>query len=351
MGKKRKTLPKDFQDLIEVGDISALKELLNRCELDARGGYSKATALSFDKIPDKLARWLVEQGADINAQDNYKRTPLHHQAESWTGNIPLFLELGADIEAADYRKETPLHAAACRYNLNAVQTLVDHGANVHSENRQNETPLAAALACCRNMNIVDLSKIAQLLLDVGTPITPEMIESVNRIGKEFEFYREDFNSEYLDQTVEGLHRLYEQFSVTPVEKRNVHDGVSPITVTATRWQTQHEELWNFLIPAKGPAKTVQGEVIRITGRIAYEILDNGGINWDNNYRKMLDALIRHFEMGTPLDLEVIQEVIVLAKQIYDGIGDDEPTRLCELSVQWVLGNPDPIALEQLDYTR
>lgn len=49
MGRKRKTLPKNFEELIEVGDLSALKEVFSQCELDARGGYSKSTALSFLK--------------------------------------------------------------------------------------------------------------------------------------------------------------------------------------------------------------------------------------------------------------------------------------------------------------
>ena len=116
MGKKKKTLPKKFNELIEAADISTLKEVFVQCELDARGGYSKTTALGFYKIPDELVCWLVDQGADINAKDNYKRTPLHSQSISWCGNVRLFLELGSDIEALDYRNETPLHAAASAFN-------------------------------------------------------------------------------------------------------------------------------------------------------------------------------------------------------------------------------------------
>lgn len=31
MGKKKKNLPKNFDELINVGDISALKEVFTRC--------------------------------------------------------------------------------------------------------------------------------------------------------------------------------------------------------------------------------------------------------------------------------------------------------------------------------
>ena len=56
MTKKKKTLPKNFGELIEKGNMAALKEVFDSCALDALGGYSKHTALSFYKIPDELIR-------------------------------------------------------------------------------------------------------------------------------------------------------------------------------------------------------------------------------------------------------------------------------------------------------
>jgi len=66
---KKKTLPKDFEPMLERGSLAELKAVFDVCELDARGGYSKQTALAFDKCPDDLARWLVAQGADLSATD------------------------------------------------------------------------------------------------------------------------------------------------------------------------------------------------------------------------------------------------------------------------------------------
>ena len=351
MGKKKKVLPKNFNELIEAGDLSAIKEVFAQCEMNARGGYSKTTALSFYKIPDELVCWLVDQGADINAKDNYKRTPLHSQAISWCGNIRLFIELGSDIEAVDYRNETPLHAAAGAFKPNAVQELVTHGANVNAENDLKQTPLAKALTSCRNTNIVNMSEIARILIDAGTSIPLDLMEFVKRIGKDFEFHKESFNKEFLPQTIDALSRLYEQFDVAPVVKRQRHDGISPITVTSTNWIAQHEELWEFLIPAQGYAKTIQGEVIRITGRVSHEILDNGGVNWDSDFRNMLDALIQYFMKGTPLKDKELQEATTLAKRLSNGNGNNEPERLCELAVYWVFANPNPIFMKQPDYKR
>lgn len=351
MGKKKKTLPKNFDELIDTGDISALKEVFTKCELDARGGYSKSTALSFYQVPNELVSWLVEQGADINARDNYGATPLHKHAMSWCGNTELLLDLGADIEAVDYQNETPLFAAAGSFKPKAVLTLVTKGANIGAKNKMGKTPLEKALAMCRNADIVNMAEVADILLKAGTTITQEMKDSVKRIGNDFEFHREGFNKEYLKQTDEALLRLYELFDVPPVEKRKTHDGASPITVSTKGWDAQHNELWNLLIPSKGHAKTVQGEVIRITGKMSYEILDNGGINWDNQFRKMLNSLIHYFSLGTPLNPALLQEAATLAKELHNGNGNDEPARLCELAVSWVLSNPNPIAMEQPEYKR
>ncbi|MED3549213.1 hypothetical protein [Cytobacillus praedii] len=351
MGRKKKTLPKNFDELIEAGEISALKEVFTQCELDARGGYSKSTALSFFNIPNELVRWLVEQGADINAGDTYGRTALHKHAISWCGNTELLLELGADIEAIDYQNETPLFAAAGSFKPIAVHTLVAKGANISAQNKMKQTPLEKALAVCRNIDIVSMAKVADILLNAGATVTPAMKDSIKRIGNDFEFHREGFNKEYLNQTDEALLRLYELFEVPPVEKRKTHDGTSSITVSTKRWQAQHHELWSLLVPSKGHANTVQGEVIRITGKVSYEILDNGGINWDNQFRQMLNRLNHYFNLGTPLHPALLQEAKTLVNKLQNGHGSDEPARLCELAVRWVLSNPNPITLEQPDYKR
>lgn len=37
------------------------------------------------------------------------------------------------------------------------------------------------------------------------------------------------------------------------------------------------------------------------------------------------------------------------KELHDGNGSDEPARLCELPLHWVLSNPNPNTLEEPDY--
>ena len=351
MAKKKKTLPKDFKDLIKNKDIPALKAVFETCELDACGGFGKGTALHFYDIPEELVRWLAEQGADVNAVDTYGKTPIYEQATIGSDIVKVLLDSGADFKKPAKDGSTPLHIAAGFFHPHTVSELVARGADFHATTLDNLTPLAEALARCRGADIARMAKVADILLSCGSEITPEMRESVTRIGKEFEFHRSNFNKDYLEETEAGLAKLYELFSVEPVARRRVHDGVSPITVTSKRWQQQHGELWDYLVPSQGKAQTVQGEVIRIAGRVSHEVLGNGGANWGADYRKMLDALLKHFASGLPLAGEELNEAKQLVERLHDGDGDEEPARLTEFAVRWVLKNPDPVPLGTPDYKR
>lgn len=229
--------------------------------------------------------------------------------------------------------------------------LVSSGANVHAESKRKNTPLAKALLQCRNIDITRMAEISEVLLDAGAAITPEMKESVCRIGKDFEFVRANYNKEDLDHTVHSLMKLYRQFDVEPVARLDKHDGTSFIKVKAEAWPLQHQELWDLLVPASGHAQTLQGEVIRITGRVSYEILNNGGGNWDADYRKMLDALVRYLGTGAPLEPGLLEEASSIARRFHNIAGNEQPSRLSELAVQWVLANPQPVSMPEPDYAR
>jgi hypothetical protein len=349
---KRKTLPKNFQELIDAGDIAALKAVFDTCEITAYEGYNKENALHFYDVPAELVRWLAEQGLDVDTPDaTYGKTPLWKHASVGSDLVSVLLKLGADANQADKYGDTPLHMAA-ESHPETVKKLIAGGADVHAQNEYNQTPLAFSLSRCRGINIAAVVEVAEILLGAGDKITDEMRESVARIGKDFEFHRENFNKDYLSETEAGLAKLYELFGVKAVAKRVVHDGASPITVAAGSWQEQHNALWEYLVPPQGAAKTVQGEVVRITGRLSHEILGNGACNWNADFRKMCDALLGFFASGTPLSAADLEEAAELVKIIRPkGDGDAEPARLCELAVRWVARNTQPVALERPDYKR
>lgn len=354
MAKKRVTLPKEFKDLMDEGNIKALKAVYDRCELTAHDGrFSLCTPLHMGGVPDELVIWLIEQGLDINIPDYYGATPLYRQAILGRDTVKLLLELGADIGKPNTYGETPLHVAAEFFHPKTVKLLIDKGADVNAKNDMGRSPLASVLMVCRGIYIAQTAEIATMLLDAGAKKTPAMKEKVENIGKDFEFHREGINPDYLEAADQGLEKLYALFDVKPVAKRITHDGSAPILVKEGIWEEQYEELWSFLIPSSGAAKTVQGEVIRIPGRVRYELDRNGGVNWDRDYRKMLQALPQYLSLGSSLSEQELAETKELIAQVHGKDFDDEHRldRLCQLALSWIKQNPEPISLEKTSYNR
>lgn len=347
--KKKKTLPADFEEILERGDIAEIREVLEVCEVDAHKPYSKKTVLFYDKLPEEIIRYLVvERGADINQVSEHGNTALSEHAFTHPERIPLFLELGADVNYFERFGSAPLYRMADFHRPESVRVLLENGADPMVVcGWMKDTPMESMLKTCRPADISDVAVIAEMLLDKGVPITEEMREEVTRIGKDFEFYRADFNPDYLEETEQGLAKLYQLFSVPSVPRRTEYNGVSPIVVQAEKWQEQHAELWDMLVPGQGHASTVQGEVIRIIGKLGYEILDNGACNWDREYKKLVKALQKYLKMGRPADKEGIR----LAKKISSRSTEDELDSLNRCCVEWVLANPNPIPLDSVDYKR
>jgi hypothetical protein len=346
---KKKQLPDDFEALLQKGDLEELKRVFDKVDVNARGGIFKQTALAFRSCPDDLARWLAQRGADLGAPDKYGATPLHSRAGNGRGRIDVLLELGVDVNGAGADGRTPLHATADSCNAAAAALLLQHGARVDACDRAGMTPLARALQRCSNAQIDRTVALVEVLLAAGAQQTSDMRQAVARIGTNFEFYRSSFDPGSVDAVSAALDKLYGLFGVPAVPRRTLHAGSSPIVAQAARREDQFEELWDLLVPGSGSAATVQGEVVRIAGRICDELERNGGVNWDAAYGKMADAFATHVASGSPLAKPLLDESRELVKHLKRGDGD--PRRLCELAVDWVAQNPAPLQLSLPGYER
>lgn len=358
MAKKRKTLPKDFDTLLKKGDIKELIAVFNLCEIDARGGYGKQTAIAYPQCPHELAKFLIEKGLDIEAPNSYHYTPLQSRAEYKIGNIKSLLELGANV-TINNKNGTALHCAAQGHASENVKILIDHGAEVDAVSaypnsfdleKNDSTPLEYNLYYCRNIDIENTTEVSKILINAGAKKTEKMKELVVKIGKEFEFHRERYNKDHVEQASNALDELYALFEVTPEPRRVLHDGHALITVKTATWKKQHNELWELLVPSSGSAQTSQGEVIRIAGRIVDELEGNGGINWDDDYKLMADNYLKLIQNGEKLTIEEINELTKIVSEVKRKI-DTNVRKLAELGVKWVLNNPKPMALTATNYDR
>ena len=50
------------------------------------------------------------------------------------------------------------------------------------------------------------------------------------------------------------------------------------------------ELWEDLVPERGQASSMQGEILRAVGRLAGEDRRNGCVNWDSYYDELVEFL-------------------------------------------------------------
>ncbi|MCS4534010.1 hypothetical protein [Neisseria montereyensis] len=130
----------------------------------------------------------------------------------------------------------------------------------------------------------------------------------------------------------------------------VHDGVSEIHISQSDLGKAFEELWTLLVPQEGFAPTLQGEVIRVSGRIAGEIYRNGGMNWYSGYDKLLRILTKYLHSENTFSDEEWEELSKLIKFIGRNGGKgtcfEEVETLSNYAVLWVKKNPHPIPLDK-----
>lgn len=358
MAKKRKTLPKGLQHLLEEGNIEALKEQFLRCEPNAKT-YSKygSNIFSMTPLPREFAFWAQEQGADINFKDYYDKTPIFVHASAWNGDAALLLELGAEADVTDHFGVTPLHCAALYGRADAVRALLSTGIdpNVKSGKINLAGPMTPLEEMFHQNRIpyAEMLEICNILLENGAEITENVRKYLLKSAEQFQWEKRGIrNQEFLYSQTENLERLCQMLGVTCAEEPIFHDGTSPIRIPEQREEDTFQWLWNYLVPPNGKAQTAQGETIRIAGRVHNEIMGNGGINWDDDYRKMLQIFPQYLRMGIPLSDAEIAQAAWIVKRLWNGRDfADSATDLCTYAVMWVRNNPEVLPLLETDYSR
>ena len=127
--------PVSFGEAVALGDAERVRQMLaaDPSLLHSRtpDGYPSAgLAIFFGH--GELARWLIEQGADVNAYaENPDRVaPVHAAAAARDHEtMKLLIARGADVNAKQVMDYTPLHGAASRGDIEMAKLLLAHGAN------------------------------------------------------------------------------------------------------------------------------------------------------------------------------------------------------------------------------
>ena len=124
-----------FAEAVALGDTDRVRQMVAANpdvihERSADGFPAAGLAIFFGH--GELARWLIEQGADVNAaaHNAQKVAPVHAAAAVCDREtMRVLLERGADPNARQQAGFTPLHGAASRGDVEMGKLLLAHGAD------------------------------------------------------------------------------------------------------------------------------------------------------------------------------------------------------------------------------
>lgn len=161
-------------------------------------GREGRTTLHCARSPE-MVTLLLSCGADPEAGDSWRQTPLHAMARmvdtvAAVACIPLLLTHGATIDALDRFDRTPLHRAVISSTLDVVTLLVHHNACISASDDHGLTPLHWA-AMAQRLDLL------QFLVTAGADITVRSERGRTILHMFFELWSVDVDPHYEEETV------------------------------------------------------------------------------------------------------------------------------------------------------
>ena len=200
--------------------------------------------------------------------------------------------------------------------------------------------------------------VIRLLLSVGAPVgerVPIALRAMDRTRCTFITHGlpETVSQTAFDEASAALSELCALFGVEQREAKPAPVVGEQLeldpSVSARR---QHGELWDLPVPDSGQCQTLQGEVIRIAGRVGYEVYDNGGINWDRSFGALLDQYLSVVRSGLPMPpASVARAEAALASLKGRSMSHQAVDDITELAVAWVRLNPVLVEMDLPDVGR
>ena len=159
---------------------------------------------------------LLNKGANVNAEMDSGETPLHYAAMTTDSNmIDILLSRGANINAKT-SLGTPLHYAVGAQSINTFQKLLLSGADMYETTSSGETPLQYALSENANGIVNTFLEIAPINTPIDNRGNTLLHEAVKMIKLDVisELLKRDANCIALNSDNKTpLHLVLEQYSV------------------------------------------------------------------------------------------------------------------------------------------
>ncbi|KAG8040195.1 hypothetical protein G9C98_000765 [Cotesia typhae] len=132
-------------DASKKGNLGRVQKLLTAENIncrDAQGRNSTPLHLAAGYNNLEVAEYLLERGADVNAQDKGGLIPLHNASSYGHLDIAaLLIKYNTVVNATDKWGFTPLHEAAQKGRTQLCALLLAHGADPFLKNQEGQSPI------------------------------------------------------------------------------------------------------------------------------------------------------------------------------------------------------------------
>ncbi|MFC1794904.1 ankyrin repeat domain-containing protein, partial [Planctomycetota bacterium] len=144
---------------VKTGKMELI-QMLVESDADVNAGSWPPLCEAVDENNVAIAKYLIVHGADVNAPEGWAALQVAPYVSNNIEMVELLIANGADINAGPY---TALHAAVDEDRLDIAEMLIAKGANVNSKDNDGRTPLHLAAESADK-------DIAEMLLAKGANI-------------------------------------------------------------------------------------------------------------------------------------------------------------------------------------
>lgn len=289
---------------------------------------------------------MEADGIDANSLIDRKKhvTILKKGVEGGRHNrtLPLveyLLRQGADPNVADTSGYNAFHSAIFLRDLELCELFLAHDVNPDAQDAQGYSALFLFLRECyahwapRGVGLKQRClAIVERLLAKGADG-----ELASRYGT--------IPRTYLCPEIAAVRRLIEGTAVRSVAAYRQ----TPQPPSALRHPEIGKEIWKNLVPRRGQADSVQGELLRAVEKVRDEAQRNGNVNF-NRCHTLLVAFVRDtlvasglFDAETVLQIQRDTKLLVSPRRPY--LQDDVYDRLCDRVCEFYLHHREPIHRE------
>ena len=142
---------------------------------------------------------------------------------------------------------------------------------------------------------------------------------------------------------EKLSKGYQESRATPTDL-----AAAPAKPKELDWFREHGRLWRELVPPSGQAKTLQGEIIRCTGKLTDEAYRNGNCNWDQDcvfMWRFVGRVLDDPKTFAPEERAKIRKTVeqIIRNQRTPDLSGRGSTYyyMMEMATRWCVANPTP----------